>query len=122
MRKNGGKSLRKISGGVSDVMIKSDTVIKTYTLINDSLTDSTDFAYLTTELCILNLLNGIDGFPKIIDIIQDPPRYGIVMPYLGEPVGKCDNSLEVFVEILKKASILHDHNIVHCDLKPKCLA
>jgi len=115
---NVNSGIRKISGGVSDVVIKDNLVIKKYTFINDSVDDSTDVAYLTTELCILNLLDGINGFPKIIEIIQDSPKYGIVMPYLGEPVTQCQNSLDVFIKILEKVAILHAHNIVHCDLKP----
>lgn len=112
-------TIRRISGGVSKVLIKDQTVIKTYEFPEDSLVETTEYAYLTTELCILNLLDGTDGFPHIIEIIRDPPKYGIVMPYLGEPVGQCDHPLRVFTKIVKLVAILHQHNIVHCDLKPK---
>ena len=95
MRQSLNHKVRRISGGAADVLIRDDLVIKTYKFAHDSLHETTDYAYLTTELCILNLLNGIDGFPHIMEIIQDPPKYGIVMPYLGEPDRHTTRSLRL---------------------------
>jgi serine/threonine protein kinase len=106
-----------IEGGVSKVKIDNNIVTKTYYFEQDCLLDS-PYAFMTTELVILNLLNGTDGFPKIIDVILEPPKYSIVMPYLGRPITKVDYSRELLTQILYKVDFLHAHDIVHCDIKP----
>lgn len=113
------KRMEELSGGVSKVTINGQIVKKTYTFEEDSMYEDTTFGYITAELFILNLLNGIEGFPKIIDIELDKPHYSIIMPYLGQPVTKRLYPLKIFIQIMKRVLVLHEHNIVHCDLKPE---
>ena len=110
--------MEPIQGGVSSVLIEGNVVKKKYTLEYDGIYDS-HFGYLTTELVVLNLLGGTEGFPKIRDILLESPNYVIVMPYLCRPIDSGDYSRELFIEILLKIAFLHDHDIVHCDIKPK---
>jgi len=111
------QTIQTIQTNVSIVKIFDNIVNKTY-----CVRGSFDYGIaqaLTTELCILNMMDGKNSFPKILDFVTNSPKYTIIMPNLGQPLGKIDVQpvLEVFTKILEKVIILHDHNIVHCDLK-----
>lgn len=107
-----------IQGGVSSVAIHGNTVVKTYTFQDDQMSLS-NAPFLTTEVVILNLLNGSRGFPQLTEIRCEPPNYSLVMPYLGEPVDPREYRIGWLVQILKLLAVLHKHDIVHCDLKPE---
>jgi serine/threonine protein kinase len=103
---------------ISTVIIDGPIVKKTYTIEDDSISDDTVYGYLTTEAFILNLLDGISGFPTLQNIIMDSPKYTLVMNYLGTTLHKTDHPIDVFIQILQRVADLHAHHIVHCDLKP----
>lgn len=107
-----------IPGGVSSVAIHGDTVTKTYTLKDDKMSCS-NAPFMTTEVAILSLLNGYNGFPQLTEIRCQPPNYSLVMPYLGEPLDPREYRISWLVQILRLLAVLHKHDIVHCDLKPE---
>jgi serine/threonine protein kinase len=104
-------------GGVSEVTIDTinNRVMKKYMFEYASEGSAGCF---TAETMIMNLLQEVQGFPHIIDIETDGYNHSIIMPYLGEPLRKPPDSLGTFVKILKLVNVLHNHNIVHADLKP----
>lgn len=106
-----------ISGGAADIIITDDIVRKTYTLQDEGIFNW-GHKCITTELVILNLLDGTKGFPQIIDIEEDSPNYIIVMKNLGQPIENVEYSQDMFKKILRNVAILHAHNIVHNDIKP----
>jgi serine/threonine protein kinase len=101
-----------IGGGVSTVTIEDNVVKKKYKL------DENNMYYIITELLILNLLDGTEGFPRVLDVVNEDPYYTIVMPYLGRPLCKVKDPIDIFTKILHKVAILHKHDIAHVDLKP----
>jgi serine/threonine protein kinase len=103
-------------GGASKGTINGNIVTKTYTIHENDVSNIK--SCITNELFILNLLDGHKGFPKILDVVIDPPNYSIVMPYLGKCLSQVSEPLDIFRKILYNVSILHQHNIVHVDLKP----
>jgi serine/threonine protein kinase len=102
---------------ISEVHIKGSIVEKKYHLHDDAMIDY-GFTHITNELVILNLLDGTQGFPRILDIVLNDPTYVLVMPYLGQTLVKMDYNRDLFSQILQRVAILHKHNIVHLDLKP----
>lgn len=111
-------SSQVISTIISTVTIEPTIVKKTYILEDDSISDDTPYGHLTTELFVLNLLSGTDGFPQILDFLIESPKYTIVMKNLGSPISQSSHPIELFVKILEKVAVLHSNMIVHCDLKP----
>jgi len=113
------KMVIKIATNVSNVEIDEDIVRKTYTIPN--IEEIGLISCLTTELSILNLMNGKNSFPKILEVKIKHPKYTIVMPYLGKTLDNLvlepNCALEIFTKILKQVLILHNHNIVHGDLR-----
>lgn len=109
------RNTRTIDGGVGRVEINKKYVIKKYKF--DKISDDESISYFISDVSFMNILNDCEGFPNILSIFKSADDYCIKMPYLGEPIEKHDNYLEYFIKILKKVKELHDHNIVHCDLK-----
>lgn len=107
-----------ITSNISSVVIDHNVVRKTY---NMRTIDDDCVSCMTTELTVLNLLNGTPSFPYISDIVIDQPQYTIVMPYLGKTIDNMviteNNWVKVFTQILKLVNILHHHGIVHGDIK-----
>lgn len=107
--------------GCEITVIPSEKIVKKTYIIKYDVMEESRFRDTTTELIILELLNGTKGFPKLIDFEIDntnkDSKYTIVMSYVGEKIKKCEKPLNALVEILKYVSILHSHNIVHCDIK-----
>lgn len=115
---------KEIITNISKVKIFDDCVHKQYEFkwCNPHLT----FDLFTGELFILNVLNGADGFPKILNLIQKPPHFTIVLNNLGQPIDEInwkDAPEEIirdsFIQITKLVADLHASKIVHLDLKPK---
>lgn len=107
---------RTYETNLSKVVIDGDIVRKTITIEDDSICES-QAPYLVSELCILNLLNGADGFPRLLDFVIDSPNYSIVMSNVGRRIRKCDDPIKQLIEILKLVATLHVNHIVHSDLK-----
>lgn len=114
------KMEKVIKTNACNVTINPHTGIvrKTYLIEHDSMFD-TPIGSLTTELVILNLLNGTDGFPRVLDFEIEPSKYTIVMNYVGKRISKSEKPIELFTKILQRVAVLHNHHIVHCDLKPE---
>jgi len=108
----------RIDTDISSVIIDGNTVSKTYTLEDDS-TLSANTERLITEVSILNLLDGAKGFPALRDFRLEPPNYTLVMPYYGEwlEIMHPENAIRAIVEVLHLLATLHEHRIVHCDIK-----
>lgn len=119
LKKTSGKKIimmEEIDTNISHIVIDGNIVRKTYTFQCDCVYHSA-CSNLTTELFIMNLLESVDGFPHIKDILLEPPKYTIVMDNLGKPVTKSDYTFDLFIKILRRMAVLHEHDIVHCDIK-----
>ena len=66
-------TIQELKGGVSTVTIDGEIVKKTYTFEHDDVIEGT-YGYLTTELVILNLLEGTQGFPVVKEIVLIHPN------------------------------------------------
>ena len=112
---------------ISQVVVNFDPpIVKKTFIFKNAWIPSGDTTYvyghLTTELFILNLLDGTKGFPKLLDFVcESDKKFTLVMDYLGKRIKKCtqpSTALKIFFKIAEKLAILHQHHIVHCDLKP----
>jgi serine/threonine protein kinase len=111
--------MSEIHTTISTVRIDGQFVRKTFVINDDDICGESGISeHATTELFILNLLDGCDGFPTIINFEIAHPNYTLVLPYLGKPLTGSNDIIDRFIQILKLTAILHKHHIIHCDLKP----
>jgi serine/threonine protein kinase len=113
----------KIDGGVSTVSIHDQYVHKRYNF-KYIVGGCSTFPFFLSEICCLNILKEERHFPKIldIDIILNQKKHfsgvRIKMENLGHPIFRLNgNHMKYFIEILKQVKILHEHHILHGDLK-----
>lgn len=106
---------RTINGGVGRIVINKKYVVKKYNF--DSICDDESISYFISDVSFMNILSNCKDFPTIVSIYKNVNDYCIKMPYLGEPIRKQDDYMKYFIKILNNVKVLHDHHIVHCDLK-----
>ena len=95
------------------------------------LGDNDEISSMMSELFFLKSLEKCDGFPKVIKAYGLPleripvfvmPKFVIEMTNVGHPIeydGNVNESRRILGEICKLLYILHNNDIVHCDIKPQ---
>lgn len=116
-------SVFKVDGGVSTVSIYGKYVHKRYNF-KYIVGGCSTFPFFLSEICCLNILKNEQYFPKVlnVDIILNQRKHftgvRIKMDNLGLPIFRLNgNHMKYFIEILKQVKILHEHRILHGDLK-----
>jgi serine/threonine protein kinase len=106
---------RIINGGVGRIVIEGNKVTKTYKF--DKVSDHNGLSFFITDLCCMNILHGCLGFSQLNEITHQGDEYNIEMNYLGEPIKPCNDYMKYFIQMLQRVQVMHEHHIVHCDLK-----
>lgn len=111
----------RVYGGASAVDIDEANriVYKEYECGGGSLIGGMESTYLINELYILNILKGLPGFPQLKDVIEDfPGGHKIIMSYTGITIDNVLYRKDRFLQLVDRLNTLHQHGVVHCDLKP----